>query len=423
MNFIVVVIDSNGRDGYGLLMTQRDDTSHVHPPKRSQEPFQSLAMPVERASTVIFDDLESFERRVARLYDGFSYGLYGTPTSRQLEDHIAMLEHATRALVVPSGMAAIVLATMATCGGGDRVLMPETLYGPARDMMARFLGPLGIHAVSYDPRLDAGIAALLDDTTRLVWVESPGSITLEVQDVPAIVAVAHKAGALVAADNTWASHLLFKPLDYNVDISMQALSKHAGGHGDLLMGSLAVRDEALFRRLKDTARYLGYGVSPEDCALCERGLMTMPVRMRHADATARSIMEWLSGRTEIAQLLHPSLPDHPGHAVWKRDFAGSAGVFSFVLRPELAPLQSEILARMRLFRLGASWGGVHSLISVSDPRRDRPAPDWLKRGPVWRLSIGLEAPDDLLADLSQAFDLFAEGRRNGAALADAKAAE
>lgn len=380
-------------------------------------------MPVERASTVVFDDLDAFERRADRVYDGFSYGLYGTPTSRQLEDHIAQLEGGVRALVVPSGMAALTLATMAVCRSGDRVLVPETLYGPARDMIFRFLAPLGIEAVSYDPRLDAGITTLLDDRTRLVWVESPGSATFEVQDVPAIVAAARKVGALVAADNTWASHLLFKPLAHGVDISMQALSKHAGGHGDLLLGSLAVRDEALFRRLKDVARFLGYGVSPEDCALCERGLMTMPVRMRHAASTALGVMSWLSNRMAVARILHPSLPEHPGHVVWKRDFAGSAAVFALVLRPEFASLQAEALRRMRLFRLGASWGGVHSLIAVSDPRKGRASLDWLPPGPVWRLSIGLEGLDDLLADLAHAFALFAEGQDLQAERAGNRAAE
>jgi len=389
-------------------MKTSDDTSHIHPPERSRQPFQAVAMPVERASTIVFDDLEAFETRAERVYDGFSYGLYGTPTSRLLEDHIAQLEGASRALVVPSGMAALTLATMGVCKSGDRVLMPETLYGPARDMILRFLGPLGIAAQSYDPRLDAGIAELLDERTRLVWVESPGSGTFEVQDVPAIVAVAHKAGALIAADNTWASHLLFKPLAHGVDIAMQALSKHAGGHGDLLMGSLAVRDEALFRRLKDTARFLGYGVSPEDCALCERGLMTMPVRMRHAAASAAEIVTWLSQRPEVVQILHPAVPDHPGHKVWKRDFAGAAAVFSIVLRPDLAPLQGEVLRRMRLFKLGASWGGVHSLIAVNDPRKGRTSLDWLPSGPVWRLSIGLEALDDLIGDLERAFVPFAQ---------------
>jgi len=404
-------------------MTRSDDTAHIHPPARVQEPFRAVAMPVERASTIVFDDLESFERRAERVYDGFSYGLYGTPTSRQLEDHIARLEGGVRALVVPSGMAALTLATMAVCRNGDRVLVPETLYGPGRDMILRFLGPLGIEAISYDPRLDAGIASLLGDRTRLVWVESPGSATFEVQDVPAIVAVAHKAGALVAADNTWASHLLFKPLAHGVDISMQALSKHAGGHGDLLLGSLAVRDEALYRRLKDTSRFLGYGVSPEDCALCERGLMTMPVRMRHAAATASAVMSWLAERPEVVRILHPSVAGHPGHAVWKRDFAGSAAVFSFALRPELTSLQSQALRRMRLFRLGASWGGVHSLIAVNDPRKGRTSLDWPPPGPLWRLSIGLEALEDLLADLAQGFAVFAEAQDLHAMPASGKAAE
>ncbi|MGX1786611.1 trans-sulfuration enzyme family protein [Bosea sp. NPDC055332] len=404
-------------------MARSDDTSHIHPPERSREPFRAVAMPVERASTVVFDDLGAFERRIDRVYDGFSYGLYGTPTSRQLEDHIAQLEGGARALVVPSGMAALALATMAVCRSGDKVLVPETLYGPARDMIFSFLGPLGVEAICYDPRLDAGIASLFDDRTRLVWVESPGSATFEVQDVPAIVAAAHKVGALVAADNTWASHLLFKPLAHGVDISMQALSKHAGGHGDLLMGSLAVRDDALFRRLKDVARFLGYGVSPEDCALCERGLMTMPVRMRHAANTALGVMSWLSGRPEVARILHPCLPEHPGHDIWQRDFAGSAAVFAFVLRPELASLQAQALRRMQLFRLGASWGGVHSLVAVSDPRKGRTSLDWLPRGPVWRLSIGLEALDDLIADLAQAFAVFAEAEGLQAEPASSRAAE
>lgn len=399
------------------------ETSHIHAPARSREPFASVAMPVERASTVVFDDLDAFQRRGERLYDGFSYGLYGTPTSRRLEDHVAELEGGVRALVTPSGMAAITLATMALCRSGDRLLVPETLYGPARDMAQNFLGPLGVDTVSYDPRLGAEIAPLIDARTRLVWVESPGSGTFEVQDVPAIAAAAHRAGALVAADNTWASHLLFRPLAYGVDISMQALSKHAGGHGDLLMGSLAVTDEALFRRLKDTARFLGYGVSADDCALCERGLMTMPVRMRHAATSAARLIDVLATRPEVARILHPSMADHPGHAVWKRDFSGSAGVFAIVLRPELAALQAQALRRMRLFRLGASWGGVHSLVAVNDPRKGRTTLDWLPPGPVWRLSIGLEAVDDLIADLDEAFQAFAEAESPPAAHAPGRAAE
>jgi len=220
----------------------KSDTNHVHQPHASEAPFRSLNVAIERASTIVFENLDAFEQRSARLYDGFSYGLYGTPTSRALEEHIADLEGGTRAIITPSGQSAIVVATMACAVAGDQVLLPETFYGPAKEMARRLLQPLGIDIVVYDPRIDAGIADIITAHTKLIWVESPGSATFEVQDVAAIVRAARIKGILVAADNTWASHLLFRPLDHGVDIAMQALSKHASGHGDLLMGSLAVRD-------------------------------------------------------------------------------------------------------------------------------------------------------------------------------------
>jgi cystathionine beta-lyase len=288
--------------------------------------------------------------------------------------------------------------------------MPDAFYGPARELAHRFLVPLGIGVDIYDPRLDGDIAEILTDKTRLIWVESPGSNTFEVQDVPAIVAAAQRHGVVVAADNTWGSHLLFKPLGHGVDIAMQALSKHAGGHGDLLMGSLATCDEALFRRLKDTMRLLGYGVSPDDCALCERGLKTMPIRMRQSADSAARVMAWLKRRPEVVRILHPSEPDHPGHAVWRRDFGGSAGVFGVVLRPAPREAQAAALKAMRHMQIGASWGGVHSLVAPSDPRKGRRFCDWLPDGTYWRLSIGIEDPEDIIADLDEALAVFA-GRR------------
>lgn len=378
----------------------RTDTRHIRQPARSDAPFRSLNIAIERASTIVFDDLDAFEQRGSRLYDGFSYGLYGTPTSRALEDHIAELEGGTRAIITPSGQSAIVVATMACVAAGDQVLLPDTLYGPAREMAHRILKPLGVDVVVYDPRIDAGIADILTSRTKLIWVESPGSATLEVQDVAAIVRAAKPKGILVAADNTWASHLLFRPLDHRVDIAMQALSKHASGHGDLLMGSLAVRDEGLFRRLKDTAKLLGYGVSPDDCALCERGLKTMPVRMRHAAATAGEIIAWLKTQPMVARVLHPAEPEHPGHGVWKRDFSGAAAVFGVILKPCCRDAQARALSALKLFQIGASWGGVHSLVAPSDPRSGRQFCDWLPEGPYWRLSIGLEDRADLITDLS-----------------------
>jgi cystathionine beta-lyase len=224
-----------------------------------------------------------------------------------------------------------------------------------------------------------------------------------VQDIGAIVMAAKAKNILVAADNTWASHLLFRPLDHGVDIAMQALSKHASGHGDLLMGSLTVRDEALFRRLKDVARFLGYGVSPDDCALCERGLKTMPVRMRHAATTAVEVIAWLNRRPQVVRVLHPAEPDHPGHDVWKRDFAGSAAVFGVIFKPCSRAAQAAALSALRLFQIGASWGGVHSLVAPSDPRKGRQFCSWLPDGPYWRLSIGLEDLSDIIADLERGF--------------------
>ncbi len=388
------------------MSPRASDTDHIHPPPKRAVPFRALVQPIERASTVVFDDLDSFEKRSEQLYDGFSYGLYGTPTSRALEEHVARLEGAARALVTPSGLAAIAIATLATARSGDQVLMPETLYGPGKEMAQRLLEPLGIEIVIYDPRIDAGIVQHLTGRTRLIWVESPGSATFEVQDVPAIARVAHERGILVAADNTWASHLFYRPLEHGADIAMQALSKHAGGHGDLLLGSLATSDENLFRRLKDTMRYLGYGVSPDDCALCERGLKTMPVRMRHSAASASRIIGWLKQQPHVREVLHPAEADHPGHAIWRRDFTGSAGVFGVILQPCSRSAQSGALAAMRHIQLGASWGGVHSLVAPSDPRKGRQFVGWLPDGPYWRLSVGLEDPDDLIADLAAAFEVL-----------------
>ncbi len=406
-----------------LMPRQGPDTDHIHAPPPRPARFRALTRPIERASTVVFDDLAAFEARSEQLYDGFSYGLYGTPTSRGLEEHLAHLEGATRALVTPSGLAAIAIATFACAQGGDEVLMPDTFYGPAKEMARRILAPLGVDVVIYDPRLDAGTAELFTDRTRLIWVESPGSNTFEVQDVPAIVAAARARNVLVVADNTWASHLLFRPLEHGVDIAMQALSKHAGGHGDLLMGSLATRDEALFRRLKDTMRFLGYGVSPDDCALCERGLKTMPVRMRHSAESAARVMAWLKRQPQVARILHPSEPDQPGHAVWRRDFSGSAGVFGLVLKPARREAQAAALKAMRTIQIGASWGGVHSLVAPSDPRKGRSHCSWLPDGPYWRLSIGLEDADDIIADLDAALAVLSGEDRRRATEAVGQAAE
>jgi len=381
----------------------RDDTRHVHPPTPDAAEFESLVPAVHHVSTVIFDSVEAFERRHDRLYDGYSYGLYGTPTTRGLEDQIASLEGASRALVMPSGQSAIVLTCLASAAQGDRILMPQSMYGPARAAADRLLRRFGITMTAYDPMIGEGIAGLLDPRTRLVWVESPGSATFEVQDVPAIVGAAHAAGALVAADNTWATPILFSPLAHGADISVQSLSKYASGHSDLIMGSAAVRDEALFRRLKDVSRLLGLGVGADDAFLCARGLKTLPLRLRHSGHSALQIVDRLLDRPEVLRILHPARPDHPGHEIWRRDFSGAAGVFSIVIRRLDAGLLDRAFRALRLFKIGASWGGAHSLVAPSDPRKGRTDLSWLPDGQLIRLSIGLEDVADLAADLDRFF--------------------
>jgi cystathionine beta-lyase len=381
----------------------KNETRHIHQPFVPADKFLSLVPAVHHVSTVVFESPGAFERRHEQLYDGYSYGLYGTPTTRALEHQIAALEGASHALVTPSGMSAIVLTSLTVAGQGGLILMPESMYGPARQMAIRLLGSLGVATEFYDPMLSKGTDLFSDPRLRLVWVESPGSVTFEVQDVPTIVRAAHKTGALVAADNTWATPMLFSPLAHGADFSIQSLSKYASGHSDLTMGSVAVRDAALFRRLKDVSRWMGLGVGAEDAFLCARGIKTLPLRLRQSERSAIAIIDWLSGQPAVARILHPSLPDQPGHDHWRRDFSGSAGLFSIVLRPVHPQALELAFGALQLFQIGASWGGAHSLVAPSDPRKDRTDLAWLPDGPLIRLSIGLEAVDDLIDDLARFF--------------------
>lgn len=388
-----------------------DETScaKANVPEASNE-FRSLTIPVHRASTVVFDTVEEYRQRRRHFYDGYSYGLYGTPTSRALEAQIAALEGGTRCLVVGSGMAAITLVLLASARAGDHVLIPDTVYDPVRTLADGFLAELGISSTFYDPRIGRDIDSHFQDRTRLVWLESPGSVTMEVQDVPAIVAAAHERGILVGVDNTWATPLRLKALDLGVDFSMSAVSKYLGGHSDLLMGSVAVRDETLYRRLRDTARHLGYGASPDDCSLALRGIETLAVRLDRVEATALAIARRLSGHQAVATVLHPSLPDHPDHLIWKRDFRGSSGLFTVELQPWTRPTLAEAVESMKHFAIGASWGGTQSIVAVLDPPPVRTATSSEGRGPFLRLSIGVEHIDDLVSDIDRALAVLSAAR-------------
>ena len=384
-----------------------DLTRCVRHPAVSHEGFSSLAVPTYRASTIVYDDSLAFTRRAERGGDGYTYGLHGTPTTRTLEAQLTALHGGTRTVLVPSGQAAVALTMLAVLKPGDKVLIPDHVYPPVRRLCADYLGPRGIDHVIYDPLIGAGIADLIDASTKLIWMESPGSGTMEVQDIPAIVKAARARGVLTGCDNTWAGPLLFKPLAHGVDFAIEALTKYVGGHSDLLLGSITVNDLALRKALKDALGVLGIGVSPDEAALALRGIETMGVRMAHSGRIAREFAERLQGSPAVARVLHPALPSCPGHEIWLRDFAGSSAVFSIVIRPEFKARIYPALGQLRLFAIGASWGGTHSLIAPMDVAADRTARPWNDAEGLVRLSIGLEEPGELWADLSRFLDALA----------------
>ncbi|GGE53394.1 cystathionine beta-lyase [Agaricicola taiwanensis] len=376
-----------------------DKTLCVMRPEVSHEGFASLAVPTYRASTIVFKDAKSYADRKYRGPDGYSYGLHGTPTSRTLEAALTELERGVRTVLVPSGQAAIALVMTTVLMPGASVLIADTAYPPATGFCENFLKPRGISYKVYDPMIGGGIAELMDPTVKLVWTESPGSTTMEVQDIPAIVAAAHAGGALVACDNTWATPLNFKPLDHGVDFSVEALTKYVGGHSDLLMGSVSVRELPQQRRLKDTMRMMGIGVSPDDCALVLRGLETMGVRLAHCAAVAIDFAQRLAELVPAHLVLHPALEHNPGHEFWKRDFSGASGVFSLIVPPAAEEALPDLLTAAKVFSIGASWGGTHSLLAPMNVTGDRSVTASVHPGTILRISIGLEDPRDLWTDL------------------------
>lgn len=379
-----------------------------------EQPFRALTPAVHRASTIVFPTVEGFRSRHSQFYDGYSYGLYGHPASRNLAAHVAALESGARCLIVPSGMAAITVTNLALLHPGDHVLLPDAVYGPARAAAEGFLSAIGVTATFYDPRIGGGIAALLRPRTRLVWAESPASFTMEVQDLPAIAEAAHSGGAFVAVDGTWASPIGFKALRHGADIAVQALSKHIGGHSDLLLGSVTVASEDLFRRLKDVSRHLGLGASPDDCFLALRGLGTLAARLERQTASALKIAERLRGNPSVARVLYPLLSGDPGHDLWLRDFQGGSGVFSVALHPGHGRDLAAFLEQLRLFRIGASWGGLHSLVAPARLDGARTVTPWQELGPLVRFSIGLEHPDDLIEDVEEGLARYRRGREAAA---------
>lgn len=378
----------------------REETRLLQRVPVSTDGYDSLSVPVHRASTILYADADSFARRMGRGADGYVYGLYGTPTHRHLEGRITEMQRGARTVLLPSGQAANAFAILAVLRAGDRVLLPDTCYGPTRDFAQTDLPALGIVAEFYDPTdlvaLDRRAAG-----ARLIWAESPGSLTLEVQDIPAIVAIARRHAALTGCDNTWASPLNFRPMEHGVDLVAEALSKHFGGHSDLLMGAVTAADAELGLRLKAQMGRFGIGVSPDDVALVMRGIETMAVRLERSGATALRLAGWLQGQPHVARVLYPPLPADPGHALWSRDFRGAPGLFSVVFDEEAAPHVLPALDALRLISIGASFGGTRSLAAPSAVAPLRSATRWTGPEFVLRLSVGLEAPEDLQDDLTR----------------------
>jgi cystathionine beta-lyase len=379
-------------------------TALLHADAAPAGDFNALAPAVHRGSTVVFNRLAE-ARDDWRAASGYTYGLYGTPTTRELGLRIAGLERARHTFLVPGGQAALALVYFSYCTAGSHVLVPESAYGPSLELAEGLLSGLGIEVEAYDPLVGVGIAGLLRPNTALVWCESPGSITMEVQDVPAIVRSAHAQGIAVALDNTYAAGVLFDAFAFDVDVSIQALTKYVGGHSDILLGSVSARDEAAYERIGRVHRLLGMAVSPDDCALALRGLQTLGIRLERLERTALAVAEWLAQRAEVEVVLHPALPGCPGHELWKRDFSGSASVFSIVLESSWNESRvTRFVEALCLFRLGFSWGGVTSLV-MAYPRKPRLSP---KYGPrIVRLNVGLEEADDLTSDLERAFEAAA----------------
>ena len=384
------------------MKTPKDwKTKLIHSDAAAPEGFRSLATPVYRGSTVLFSNVGAANELWDQYEAGYTYGLYGTPTALELAVRICELENGYRTVLAPGGQAAISLINLAFLKAGDHVLIPESIYGPNRKFANQVLRRFGVEVSYYPPNIGAGIASHLRANTRLLWCESPGSITMEVQDVPAMAEAAHKAGALVVMDNTWAAGVYFDALAHGVDITMQAVTKYIGGHSDLLLGSITVKNPELYQMLGSTHQLIGCAVSPDDCSLALRGMKTLAVRLDAIEKNALTLAQWLTGRPEIELVLHPALHSCPGHEFWKRDFSGSSGVFSIVFKRTFSKQQvMAFVDALKLFKIGYSWGGVTSLVMAYDFQSDK-RPDYGSR--IVRLNIGLENIEDLREDLTQGF--------------------
>ena len=399
-------------------MTKRDykaDTLLAHLGRDPKAFHGAVNPPVYHASTILFDSLDAYEDRHRYLEKGkVVYGLLGTPTTFALEEAVARLEGGSGCIAVSSGLAAITGPILALVESGDHILVSDSVYQPTRKFCDHMLRRLGVETTYYDPLIGAGIAALMRPNTRLVFLESPGSLTFEVQDAPAIAAAAKAAGAAVLMDTTWPASLLCRPFELGVDISIQAGTKYIVGHSDAMLG-LITTNEAFEQKVRLAVQELGQCAAPDDVYLALRGLRTLSVRLARHQETGLALARWLAARPEVERVLHPALPGDPGNDLWRRDFSGASGLFGVVLRaPCPRAAVAAMIEGMELFGLGSSWGGFESLMIAAYPERTRSATTWDAPGRTLRIHAGLEDPADLIADLEAGFERFNRAVRENA---------
>lgn len=380
------------------------DTQLVDLGRNPKRDSGSVNPPVHRTSTVIFENYAQMVDYEAGRILHHGYGRNGSPTIDGLTEALAALEGADHALVTASGLSAITTTLLALLKAGDHLLVPDSVYGSARNFLNQELTRIGVEVEYYDPTIGAAIEKLVKKTTKVVYVESPGSLTFEMQDVPAIAEVAHKHGALVVADNTWATPLYFRPFEKGIDISIHSATKYIGGHSDLVMGVILCK-EAQYKRLRQAHRNIAAVPSGDNAYLALRGLRTIAVRLKRHQKHGLEVAQWLQKVPEVARVLYPALPDDPGHAIWKRDMTGATGLFAVELKGKVTQTAlSAMLDTLHHFGMGYSWGGYESLVTAFHPAEQRVATKWDKDTVLLRFHIGLEDPEDLIADLEKGFE-------------------
>ena len=384
-----------------MTVKKSRQTALVHTDYQAPAGFAAFPSAIHHASTVLFKNVAAMRSGDWKEKNAYTYGLHGTPTTFTLEARLAEIEDGRHCLLAPSGLAAIAMVDFALLKSGDDVLLPDNVYNPNRELGKWLSADFGVTARYYDPLIGAGIAALIQPNTKLIWTEAPGSVSMEVPDLPAICQAAHARGVLVALDNTWSAGLALRGFALGADIIMQALTKYQSGGSDVLMGALITRDRALHERLSMAHMRLGMGVGADDAYLVLRGLPTLKLRFEAHDAGARKLAAWLQALAEISKVLHPAFQDCPGHAIWQRDFSVAGGLFSVLFDPSWPEARTDrFVDALKLFKIGYSWGGANSL--VMPYRIAHMRQDWREQGILVRFNVGLEDPVDLIADIEQA---------------------